>query len=106
MRVPGSFFALRDIIVTLKNFSEPIFRPEYIRLQNLVEDGRIPSWKSTHDRVVASRANENRLAGIHRKGGGAYDRLRDHYGFPGDYRLADFLWWYVHCIVCLSRQEK
>ena len=32
-------------------------------MQNLVEDGRIPSWKSTHDRVVASRANESRSAG-------------------------------------------
>ena len=30
-------------------------------MQNLVEDGRIPSWKSTHDRVVASRANETGL---------------------------------------------
>ena len=31
-------------------------------------------WKGAHDEVVASRAND-RLAGIHRKGGGVYDSL-------------------------------
>jgi hypothetical protein len=31
--------------------------------------------KSTHDRVVASRTYENRLGGIHKKGGDAYDSL-------------------------------
>jgi hypothetical protein len=48
--------------------------------------------KSTHDRVVASRANENRFAGIHRKGGGAHDSCRYHFDIYRDYWLADILW--------------
>ncbi len=45
----------------------------------------------THDRVVASRAND-RLAGIHRKGGGAIDCCGYHIDIYRDNRPADCLW--------------
>ena len=47
--------------------SEEISKSLDFQRQNLYVT--IPTKESTHDRVIVSRAYENRRAGIHRKGG-------------------------------------
>ena len=74
-------------------------------------DNRTCVWynifmESAHDRVVASRVYENRLAGIHRRGGGVDDSFWNHFDFSWDIGFADVLWEFAHCVACLSRQEK
>lgn len=70
-----TFFLRRDIIMTLFRQSQHRARNPKARLQIRQISAIMPAWKSTHDRVVASRVYENRRAGIHRKGGGAHDGL-------------------------------
>ena len=48
----------------------------------------------------------NRLAGILRKGGDAYDYIWDSSNRSGNNRLADYNRHIYHCVVNLSRQEK
>ncbi len=55
--------------------------------------------------VVASRAND-RLAGLHRKGGGANDRCGYHFDIYRNNRLADCLWQLCYSVACLSRQRQ
>lgn len=47
-----------------------------------------------------------RFAGVHKRGGGANDRLRDYYDIPGDIGLAVIFGWTVRCVTELSRSEK
>ena len=48
----------------------------------------------------------NRIAGIHRRGGGADDSFWNHFDFSWDTGFADVLWKFVNRVACLSRQEK
>lgn len=46
------------------------------------------------------------LSGIHKRGGGANDRLRDYYDIPGDIGLAVIFGRTARCVTELSRSEK